>query len=133
MSKVGESMETKELVASLTGTVVKLVIIVGVIFLIYTGATTCYNYGYRIFTEPAMTTEENAKIVEVTIGKNVSAKDMGEGFEKVGLIRDSKLFILQYYFSEFRKDIQPGTYQLSTAMTVEEMMEAMTITEEEEE
>lgn len=120
------------MVTSLTGTVVKLVIIVGVIFLIYSGATTCYDYGYRIFMEPAMTTEENAKIVEVTIGENVSAKDMGDGFEKVGLIRDSKLFVLQYYLSEFRKDIKPGTYQLSTAMTVEEMMEAMTITEEEE-
>lgn len=133
MSKVGESMETKELVASLTGKVVKLAIIVGVVFLVYKGATTCYNYGYRIFTEPAMATEENAKIVEVTIGENVSAKEMGEGFERVGLIRDSKLFILQYYLSEFRKDIKPGTYQLSTAMTAEEMMEAMTITEEEEE
>lgn len=126
-------MEKKELVASLTGTVVKLVIIVAVVFLIYTGATTCYDYGYRIFMEPAMTTEENAKVVEVTIGENVSAKDMGEGFESVGLIRDSKLFVLQYYLSEFREDIKPGTYQLNTAMTVEEMMEAMTITEEEEE
>lgn len=125
-------METKELVASLSGTVVKLVLVIGVIFLVYKGATTCYDYGYRIFMEPAMTTEENAKIVEVTIGESVSAKDMGEGFEKVGLIRDGRLFILQYYLSEFRKDIKPGTYQLSTAMTVEEMMEAMTITPEEE-
>ncbi|MBQ7926424.1 MAG: hypothetical protein IJ335_09050 [Lachnospiraceae bacterium] len=125
-------METKELVASLSGTVVRLVLVIGVIFLVYKGATTCYDYGYRIFMEPAMTTEENAKIVEVTIGESVSAKDMGEGFEKVGLIRDGKLFILQYYLSEFRKDIKPGTYQLSTAMTVEEMMEAMTITQEEE-
>lgn len=124
-------MEKKELIASLSGTVVKLIIIVAVVFLVYRGALTCYDYGYRIFMEPAMTTEENAKIVEVTIGANVTAKAMGEGFEGVGLIRDSKLFVLQYYLSEFREDIKPGTYQLSTAMTVEEMMEAMTITEEE--
>ncbi|MDE6517748.1 MAG: hypothetical protein K2L18_07880 [Acetatifactor sp.] len=41
------------------------------------------------------------------------------------MIRDDRLFILQYYFSEFRKDLKTGDFELSTAMTVEEMMEAM--------
>ena len=34
--------------------------------------------------------------------------------------------------SEFKADVKPGVFELSTAMTAEEMMEAMTVTEEEE-
>ena len=32
---------------------------------------------------------------------------------------------LQYLLSENKKDWQPGTYELSTGMTAEEMMEVM--------
>lgn len=132
-SKVGESMETKDLVSTVVRTVVKYAVIAAVILLIYYGATTCYDYGYRIFMEPAMTTEENAQIVEVTVPADMSPKEIGELFEFAGLVRDGKLFTLQYYLSEFRKDVQPGTFHLSTAMTAEELMEAMTVTEELEE
>ena len=55
--------------------------------------------------------------------------------EQKGLVRDGRLFVVQYYLSEFRKDVQPGTYDLNTAMTAEEMMEFMAgsaIAEEEE-
>ena len=51
---------------------------------------------------------------------------MGRLFLSKGLIRDDRLFVLQYYLSEFRKDLKTGDFELSTAMTVEEMMEAMT-------
>ena len=84
----------------------------------------CYDYGYRIFTEPAVSSGEGRKIT-VTIPKGMEAQEMGELFLSKGLIEDSTLFILQYYLSEYREDIQPGTFELSTAMTVEEMMEVM--------
>ena len=41
------------------------------------------------------------------------------------LLYTSRLFALQYLLSENKKDWQPGTYELSTAMTAEEMMEVM--------
>ncbi len=125
-------MKTKDLVGTVLGTVIKFVIIIAVILLVYGGATTCYDYGYRIFMEEPMAPEDFAQTVEVTIDSSVTPKQMGEMLLKKGLIRDEKLFILQFYLSEFRKDIKPGTYELSTAMTVEEMMEVMSTEPEEE-
>lgn len=66
------------------------------------------------------------RTVSVTIAEGMSPKEMGQLFLSKGLIRDEKLFVLQYYFSEFREDLKSGEFELSTAMTVEEMMEAMT-------
>ena len=87
-----------------------------VVYLVYTGASTCYDYGYRIFTEPAVSAGEGRKIT-VTLTSDMSATEIGTMMQEKGLTRDG--------LSEYKKDWKPGTYELSTAMTAEEMMEVM--------
>jgi len=74
-----------------------------------------------------MSTTGVGRDVVVTITENMEPREMGEMLLQKGLIRDANLFILQYHLSEFKKDLLPGEYTLSTAMTVEEMMEFMTL------
>ena len=105
-------------------TILKLVVAVAAIFVIYRGAATCYEYGYRIFTEPAMSSGEG-RAVTVTLKPDMSALEIGELMESKGLSRDSKLFALQYYCSEYKDAIAPGTYEVRTSMTAEEIMAAM--------
>lgn len=119
-------MEIKNLILTVVSTVVKVVVYAAVIMVIVKGAYLAYDYGYRIFEEPPMSAG-NGRVVSVTIPEDMSAKEMGVLLEQKGLIRDKNLFILQYYLSEFQVDLLPGTFELSTAMTVDEMLEAMTI------
>ena len=125
-------MKPSSLISAVVGVIFRVACTVLVVLVVYRGAMVRYDYGYRIFTEPAVSAGEG-RAITVTIPKDMSAKEMGELFANKGLIKDSNLFILQYYLSEFRKDIQPGTFELSTAMTAEEMMEVMATTQEEEE
>lgn len=118
-------MNAKSLIAAVCGTILKVAVAVLVIMMIYRGSLMAYDYGYRVFEEPAMSSGEGRAIV-VTIPEDMSPGEMGRLFLNKGLIRDDRLFVLQYYFSEFRKDLKTGDFELSTAMTVEEMMEAMT-------
>ena len=73
------------------------------------------------------------RTVTVTITESMTPMEIGELFESRGLVRDAKLFIMQYYLSEYTKDVGPGTFELSTAMTAEEMMAAMVVEKEETE
>ena len=125
-------METKDVVSAIFGTVVKVMLIAFVVIMVYRGARTGYNYGYRVFKQEPMTLGEG-RTVTVKITENMSVKEMGELFLQKGLIADTTLFTAQYYLSEFREGVKPGTYVLSTAMTVEEMMEVMATTVEETE
>lgn len=118
-------MNAKSLIAAVCGMILKVVVAVVIIMAIYRGAIMAYDYGYRVFEEPAMSVGEG-RVIHVTIPEGMSAKEMGQLFLSKGLIRDDRLFIVQYYLSEFRKDIKTGDFELNTAMTVEEMMEAMT-------
>ena len=53
--------------------------------------------------------------------------------EEKGLTRDATLFALQYLLSEYKEEVKPGTYEVSTAMTAEEIMAAMVPAQQAEE
>lgn len=126
-------MKATNIIGAVSGAIFRIVAIVIVIFVIYRGAEICYDYGYRIFTEPAMTTPEGGRTVTVSVTSDMSALDIGKLFESRGLIRDAKLFVLQYYLSEYTKDVRPGVFELNTSMTVEDMMAVMAEGADEEE
>lgn len=117
-------MRPINIVSAVAGTLVRVVVMILVVYLIYRGANLCFVYGYRVFAEPAMTTGEG-RTVTVTVTKEMSPLEIGKLFESKGLVRDARLFMLQYYFSEYYEDVKPGTFELSTRMTAEEMMEVM--------
>lgn len=119
-------MSIKDVIFAVCETILKVALVAVVVVVIYRGANLAFEYGYRIFQEPPMS-EGTGREINVTIPEGMSAKEMGELLYQKGLIRDTKLFYLQYLLSEFKEDLLPGEFTLSTAMTVEEMMEAMTI------
>ena len=124
-------MKVSSVIGAVLGAIFRVVVVIAAAYYIYQGALMAYDYGYRIFTEPAISSGEGRKIT-VTITSDMSPSDIGELFENRGLVRDGKLFVLQYYLSEFRKDVKTGTFELSTAMTAEEMMEVMASSQEDE-
>lgn len=124
-------MKASSLIGAVLGMVCKVIVAVLVVYVIYQGAMTCYDYGYRIFTEPALSAG-TGRTVTVAVTEEMSPLDMGELFVSKGLVKDAKLFALQYILSEYRENFRPGVYDLSTAMTAEEMMEVMGTHVEEE-
>lgn len=117
-------MRNGNLMGAVFGSILKVVLAVAISFVIYRGAVVCYEYGYRIFTEPAMTVGEG-RTVSITVTADMSALEVGELMESKGLSRDGRLFALQYLLSEYKEDVEPGTYEVSTSMTAEEIMAAM--------
>lgn len=124
-------MEIKQVAGAVLGTILKVVVAVLVIFYVYKGAMMAYDYGYRIFTEPAMAQEGEGRdiTVEITMGK--SALEVGQILEEKGLVRDGRLFYIQNLLSAYSGKLAPGTYTLNTSMTAREMMEVMAVKEEE--
>ncbi len=115
---------TLSLIGAVFGMIFRCVALAVAVYIIYRGVVICYDYGYRIFTEEPVSAG-NGRTVTVQVTEDMSAFDIGKLFESKGLVRDWKLFAMQYYLSEYKKDVEPGTFQLSTAMTAEEMMAAM--------
>ena len=125
-------MKAWNIVSAVVGAIIRAAVAIAVVYLIYRGAVICYDYGYGIFTEPAISSGEG-RTVTVAVTEEMSASDIGTLLENKGLIRDKYLFVLQYYLSEYRKDVKPGVFELSTSMTAEDMMKVMASAAEEDE
>ncbi len=117
-------MNAKQIIAAVGGMLLKVLVAILVIVGVYKGATIGYDYGYRIFQEPAMTESPGVDIqVDITMGK--TALEIGEVLEQHGLVRDKYIFYVQNLLSNYKDELQPGSYVLNTSMTAQEMMEIM--------
>lgn len=110
---------------------IKVAVAIWVINFIYTKTLAAYNFGYRVFTEDAISPDPG-KEVSVSITEGKSYMDIAEILEEKGLVRDAKLAFVQILASEYRSSMKPGVYTLNTAMTTEEMIAAMSPVEDEE-
>lgn len=124
-------MNSKEIVSSVFGMALKIIVAVLVVMLVYKYSFTAYDYAYRIFGEKPITSGEG-RTVTVTIPEGASAKKIGEILETKGLIRDAKLFVIQELISDYHDKLQPGEFELNTSMTAEEMMTVLATEQEEE-
>lgn len=117
-------MTIKGIIGSTVELVIKIAALVFFASYVIKTAAAAYDYGYRIFTEAPVSLGEG-RIISVSVEEPVSVKAVGEMLEERGLIRDANLFLIQELLSENHGKLQPGIYDLSTAMTAEEMMAVM--------
>ncbi len=94
-----------------------------------------YDFGKAIFTEEALADENTAKNVVVTIPKDCSNGDVAQIIFDEGLVEDKNVFLIKLLLSDYKDEVIPGTYTLSTGYTAEEIMEIISteVVEEEEE
>ena len=124
-------MRARRVAWSIVRFIFGLVISIVIMMLVYRAALDAYDFGYRIFAETPVSPEPGLTMsVAVVEGKSVM--EIGEILEGKGLIRDAYLFYLQEMFSTYHKKLQPGVYELSTAMTPEEMMGVMAANSEDD-
>ena len=107
---------------------VLLIVFIGV----FKASTFCYDFGYRIFTEKPVEVAPGTEVI-VQIDKDDSAFDVGKMLEKKGLVRDSELYVAQYYLSAYVDKLIPGTYTLNTSMKTKDMLVVMSTPVEETE
>lgn len=113
---------------------INILVVAIVMMLIYTYAGKAYEFGKEIFDDTAIDTTENARSVVVTIPKNASNSDVAGIIAKAGLVENKNVFLIQLMLSEYKDEVVPGTYTLSTADTPTEIMiEICKMTEDAEE
>lgn len=118
-------MSIKGMVGTALDTAFKIFVIIVVVIYTYKYAMQAYEFGYRIFAEPAVSTEETAKTISISVTDGASVMEIGTVLEEKGMIHDARLFYVQELLSSYHGEIKPGIYELSSDMTAEEMLAVM--------
>ena len=117
-------MKTSKIVLKILSGTITLLVIMLLVFGVFTLGTVAYDFGYRIFTEESMDVVDG-KEVAVQVTAKMSGKELGEILEDKGLIRSVSLFQVQYRVSDYYNKIKTGLYVLNTTMTPEEIIEIL--------
>lgn len=115
-----------EVISAIISAVVKIIVVIWLVNFIYTKAIAAYDFGYRVFTEEAVSPAPGRDITfAITDGK--TEKAIAESLAEKGLVRDANLAFMQIMASEYREKIEPGVYTLNTSQTLEEMLETIAL------
>ena len=125
-------MKVSQILSTILSALVKIAIAIWVVNFIYTKTMAAYDFGYRVFTEPAMSPAPGRE-VKISLTEGKKTMDIAKLLEEKGLVRDHNLAFLQILASPYREDVEPGVYTVTTAMTTDEILAAMCPSEEEEE
>ena len=86
---------------------VSITVLLGVLVVcgLYQIGLKCYDFGYRVYTEPAVSKGDGVDVL-VQITEDMGTDEIAELLEEKGLVRDARLFYLQAKLSGFKKE--PG-------------------------
>lgn len=115
----------------LAGGVFKAALYVCVAVLIIWIGTVTYRFGYDVFNQQAMSPGEGQEVT-VVIREGTSVYEIGKILERKGLVESALVFYVQEKLSNYRGELQPGTYLLSTAYTPTRIMGILAGDEEQE-
>lgn len=125
----------KQFLVSVATAAVKIIVLILIVRYVMGIASEAYAFGYRIFSEEPVSSEPGI-VYTVELTEETTPKQVAQALEDYGLIRDRDLFYVQYLLSPHKDELMPGSYELSTAMTAEQMLEIMSssyVEEDEEE
>ena len=80
-----------------------------------------YSFGYQVFAEETVS-DPPGKKVAVTIEDDISVSELSDLLKTKRLIRDEKVFWVQYQLSEYKGKLKGGSYILNNSWTAEEML-----------
>jgi UPF0755 protein len=101
--------------------ITKILFAIVIVMVVYVGALTAYDFGYRIFAEKPMSMTPGEE-VEVVIEEGMGTTAVADMLEARGIIRDALVFKIQNKLSHYSSGFLAGTYTLNTSMDNDEIM-----------
>ena len=108
--------------AFMVRSVVRACLYIVALMVIVRVATLTYSFGYAVFCQQAMAAEGEGRDVYVKVEESDTVSDVARTLERERIIKDDKVFVVQEKLSEYRDQLRPGMYIISTDQTPEEIL-----------
>ncbi|WP_130836399.1 endolytic transglycosylase MltG [Lachnoclostridium sp. Marseille-P6806] len=125
MKRRREVFNRRQGIPDLMGNIAKYVVIAVLILFFISETKRMYALGYSIFSPKARDRAGEGITASVTITSDMSDAAIARLLADEDLIESSLVFRVQLKFSEYDGKLTAGTYELSSEMLPEEMMERM--------
>lgn len=131
-------MNVKQLLGAISAMIIKVALAVVIIVVVFRLAIYAYDFGYQVFADVPVS-EGEGRTVSIEVSEEQDGWKLARLLEQKGIIKDAKVFYAIMILSkedgmEKADDmLQPGTYELSTAMGPVEILDILCTPQSEEE
>ncbi|MBO5145436.1 MAG: endolytic transglycosylase MltG [Lachnospiraceae bacterium] len=125
-------MNIKQLLGAISAMIIKIALAAVIIAVVFKLAVYAYDFGYQVFADTPIS-EGEGRTVSVVVSEGQSIREVARLLEQKGLVKDANVFYVQEQLSDYKDMLKPGTYELSTAMNSEEMLQILCDAEAEQE
>ena len=126
-------MDVKQFLGAVSATIIKIVVAAVIIVAVFRLAVYAYDFGFQVFADAPLS-EGEGRTVSVVISEGLENRELAKMLEQKGLVKDANVFYIYDLLSDYRKkELKPGTYELSTPMNAEEILKILCADEEEQE
>lgn len=101
--------------------VLRLLVLVLVVAAFVTVGKKAYSFGYQVFAEDTVS-DPPGKKVALTIEDDISISELSALLKEKRLIKDERVFWVQYQLSKYKGKLKGGSYILNNSWTSEEML-----------
>lgn len=92
----------------------------------------CYRFGFQIFSNPVCDAKATS-LKEVEITQTDKEIDVTKRLQQEGVVQDYKVAYIRLQFSEYKDKLQPGKYQVSGSMPLDDILAMLSCVAEGEE
>ncbi len=126
-------MNIKQLLGAISAMIIKTAAAAAGIVVVFKLAVAAYDFGYQVFADIPVS-DGDGRVISVVVSEKQSSRELAKVLEQRGLINYSYVFFIQEQLSDdYRGNIRPGTYELSTSMSSEQMLEILCHVDEDKE
>lgn len=109
----------------------RLIVNLLIIFLMIKLFTFSYGFAYKVFVNQPYN-KDSAAMVVVHINKGTSTFHIGETLEENNVIESKYAFVIRAKFSKYNGQLKEGAYEVSAAMSMDEILSILSQQTEEE-
>ena len=81
----------------------------------------CYHFGFQIFSNPVC--DKNAvSMKQIEVASADQEMEIMKHLQDEGMIEDYRVAYIRLQFSEYKDKLQPGTYEVSAAMPMDDIL-----------
>ena len=117
-------MNIKQLLGAISAMIIKIALAAVIIAVVFKLAVYAYDFGYQVFADTPIS-EGEGRTVSVVVSEGQSIREVARLLEQKGLVKDANVFYVQERLSDYKDMLKPGTYELSTAMNSEQMLQVL--------
>ena len=117
-------MNIKQLLGAISAMIIKIALAAVIIAVVFKLAVYAYDFGYQVFADTPIS-EGEGRTVSVVVSEGQSIREVARLLEQKGLVKDANVFYVQEQLSDYKDMLKPGTYELSTAMNSEQMLQVL--------